>query len=477
MAPGETGLRTSTCHNCARLERRVEELLAENAHLKAQLEEARRAAKRQAAPYSKGPPKANPQRPGRKAGHVPAHRPPPDHVDQVIDVPLPHGSCCPDCESPLEDLRIDVQFQEDLPPQIRSFVTQFNIHSGFCPRCRRRIRGRDPQQTSDAVGCAAHQIGPRAVALAAELKHNLGTVYRKVTAIFSRVFHLRLSPGGVVRSTQRLAWRAAPTYGAMILRIRQSPAVQADETGWKIGGRNAWLWDFVTDEITLYLIDFGRGHEVPEAVLGKDFSGVLSTDCALAYDPLPYRKNKDCVHFLRALSEIEESKSRNAVCWPRKAIALVKAAMELKQRGPELSARGYAVACGRIESRMDRLLSARLSDPDNARLAARFLKHREHVLRFLYHPEVQPTTNWAEGEIRPAVRIRKISAGNRTPRGAATHMVLASVMRTSERQGVDFGSEVAVWLLRCPEPVAVRLWPRTRRRAATGTLVGRGPPR
>jgi transposase len=57
--------------------RQLHELRAEVERLKAELEQSRRAGKRQAAPFSKGSPKANPERPGRKAGHPPSHRPVP----------------------------------------------------------------------------------------------------------------------------------------------------------------------------------------------------------------------------------------------------------------------------------------------------------------------------------------------------------------------------------------------------------------
>lgn len=52
----------------ARLEREIEQLKQENERLRRALEEALRAAKRQAAPFSRRSPKANPQKPGRKAG-------------------------------------------------------------------------------------------------------------------------------------------------------------------------------------------------------------------------------------------------------------------------------------------------------------------------------------------------------------------------------------------------------------------------
>ncbi len=52
----------------AAAERHVQRLQAEVARLKTQLEASQRGGKRQAAPYSKGPPKKNPKRPGRKSG-------------------------------------------------------------------------------------------------------------------------------------------------------------------------------------------------------------------------------------------------------------------------------------------------------------------------------------------------------------------------------------------------------------------------
>ena len=46
----------------------LDKALAEIERLRKELEEALRALKRQAAPFSKGGPKPNPQRPGRKPG-------------------------------------------------------------------------------------------------------------------------------------------------------------------------------------------------------------------------------------------------------------------------------------------------------------------------------------------------------------------------------------------------------------------------
>src|ERR1043165_1851286 len=89
------------------LRRENERLCQENQRLQRELDEARssldqaqRQSKRQAAPFSKGPPKPTPKRPGRKSGPAHGrhgHRLPPDPaaIDEVLEAPLPQA--CPSC--------------------------------------------------------------------------------------------------------------------------------------------------------------------------------------------------------------------------------------------------------------------------------------------------------------------------------------------------------------------------------------------
>src|ERR1035438_6613388 len=75
-----------------RLRKEIERLKQETERLRRELEAALRASKRQAAPHSRGTPKATPQRPGRKPGRRygrQACRPIPARVDERIAVALP----------------------------------------------------------------------------------------------------------------------------------------------------------------------------------------------------------------------------------------------------------------------------------------------------------------------------------------------------------------------------------------------------
>jgi transposase len=68
-------------------------------------------------------------------------------------------------------------------------------------------------------------------------------------------------------------------------------------------------------------------------------------------------------------------------------------------------------------------------------LIKRLRRHRDDLLTFLDEPNVPFDNNPAERAIRPAVRIRKNSFGNRSERGADAQAVLMSVDRTRQQRG------------------------------------------
>ena len=127
------------------LQRRLDGILAENERLRKELEEALRSLKRQAAPFSKGQPKSNPKRPGRKSGSEygqRAFRAIPDRVDEQIAVGLPKR--CPDCGGPVIHDSTHAQFQEDIVQ--RTIVRRFDVEIGHCESCRGHVQGRHPQR-------------------------------------------------------------------------------------------------------------------------------------------------------------------------------------------------------------------------------------------------------------------------------------------------------------------------------------------
>ncbi len=332
------------------------------------------------------------------------------------------------------------RIQIDLP-EVKPLVTRFLTESGYCPHCKRRVRSRHPEQLSEASGAAGVCLGPRAVALAADLKHRLGIPYRKISQLYKLAFGLEVTAGGLCQADARLAEKAEPIYRELVEAIRQSAAVYADETGWRIGILSAWLWVFTSEEITVYTIDERRSHEVVVGILGRKFRGVLVSDCFTAYDAKAFEewlKQKCFAHLLREISKLEREKTRGAVRFPRELLSVLREAQKLREEREGLSSAEFAARRRGLEVRLDALIAEgrHFTDPDNARLAKRLRKQRKHLLTFLDVEGVEPTNNRAERALRPAVIVRKTGGCNRTARGARTHAVLASLLVTTKQHGI-----------------------------------------
>ena len=65
-------------------------------------------------------------------------------------------------------------------------------------------------------------------------------------------------------------------------RVRGSPVVHADETGWREDGHNGYVWTFSTPDLR-YFLRRGRSKAVVDEALGNEFAGVLVSDCYAAY--------------------------------------------------------------------------------------------------------------------------------------------------------------------------------------------------
>ncbi len=450
----------------AALREQVDRLQNANQHLQArvrkltgQVEALRRSAKRQAAPFSKNTPAPHPKRPGRKPGAAygrRACRPVPQRVDRVVAVGLP--AVCPHCGDELALERVACQYQEDLPPPRSSVITRYQVQIGRCRGCRRRIQPRHPEQTSDALGAAGVQVGPRAVALAAWASKGLGLPAAKVARLLGQL-GLKVTPGGVVQALHRAARRAAPTYQALVDGIQASPVVAPDETGWRVAGRRVWLWAFAGQGVVVYRIAAGRGFKDAAVVLGEGYAGVLERDGWAPYRQFTTAAHQSCLaHLLRRCRELLDDAERGQAKTPHAVRRVLQAALAVRaaRNAGELDAAQAAAEAERLGAAVDRLLAGRTIYPPNRRLLDHLGRERDALFTFLGRDDVQ-ATNWrAEHAIRPAVVCRKAWGGNRTWTGAETWQVLVSLLATAHLQRRD-PVALLVPLLCAPGPVLADL--------------------
>jgi transposase len=444
----------------AKLRKLVEFQADRIAELEKLVEEVRRGGKRQAAPFSKGIRKPNPKKPGRKGGEdygTKARRASPQRQpDRVLDAALPPA--CPYCScGELVKLRGGEQFVEDLPEPV-TVLTRFDVAIGVCCGCGHRVQGRHPEQISDALGAAASQIGPRALASAAWLHKVCGMPLAKICAHFAAL-GLSVTPGALAQGMDRMARKSALTYEALKAELAAQAVVSPDETGWRVGGLPAWLWAFAASTITVYSICQGRSFDDATTVLPAEFTGTLCRD-----GWAPYRKFTDAVHqsclahWLRRTHDLGRSNPPSARAIPAALSDILHDALTtraLRDRGA-LDHVALAAAITTLESRLDKLLAKRPTHPANRRLLKHLRNERSAMLTFLADPAVD-ATNWrSEQAVRPAVANRKVCGGNRTWSAANTQQILMTLFRTAYQQGADAIALLAA-LLRSPTPAIAPL--------------------
>jgi transposase len=409
--------------------------------LTATLEEERRRGKRQAAPFSKGPPVERPRKPGRKKGrrHGPhAHRSVPPRIDERYRVPVPCQ--CPDCGSwRIRKTGLAVQYQTEIPRNV--IYRQFDIEVGECRDCGRQVRGRHELQTSTAGGAAASQLGAGVHALLAILNKELGLSHGKSARLLRLLFpQLRVARSTSVRSVRRTAERVQPAVEQIRQDIRGAREVAPDETGWRVGGKSAWLHDFVSRLTTYYEIHPGRGHEPAEAVLGSDWTGTLVHDGWKVYNRFEKANHQQCLgHLQRRCQQRVELAHGAAARLPRSVLGLIDLAYAVRRawRGHRISKDEMAASGLQLSCQLQDLAEASCTNTANRRLAKHILKHCMNWFWFLIDPSIQSTNHWAERGIRPAVVNRKVWGGNRTWTGAGAQSRLMSVIETAKQRALE----------------------------------------
>lgn len=173
-----------------------------------------------------------------------------------------------------------------------------------------------------------------------------------------------------------MAKKAWPTYAGLVEKIRGSPVVYPDETGWRVAGRSAWLWAVTNRRETVYAIYPGRGFA-------------------------------------------EKTATRGAVRFPRQVQAHLQHALALRDRrdAGEIGEHGLKVAKGRLQASLGRTLRGRFTNPDNGRLARHLLRYENALFVFLDHPDMEATDWPSEHAIRPAVVNRKSAGGGARTEG------------------------------------------------------------
>jgi len=311
-------------------------------------------------------------------------------------------------------------------------------------RFRRHIhRCRDCHETSQGRGDlelpGAH-IGPRTRLLTCYSRAHLGISLGKTRDLLHDFFGLTVSRAGLLGHLRWGGQLFEPVVEELFERLRNSPVVGGDETGWRINGKTAWVWCFRDPTLALFLIDRHRNRDVIVRVLGETFSGTLVSDFYAAYNGLDCPKQRCLVHLLRELAKLREELPAPSVrAFIQPLITLFQNAIQLAKDREQLSHPAFEQARQAIQDRFDDLLlNCHSQNRECVRIWKRLFKHCDELFVFLDDPRVPADNNGSERDIRSLAAARSDGGIHRAEWSATAFARLKSVIATSLKNGFRF---------------------------------------
>ncbi len=116
------------------------------------------------------------------------------------------------------------------------------------------------------------RMGVRIASLIAYLRTSLRLPVRLIREYLHTMHNLLISTGEVVELLHRVvqAEKVREAAHSIKERVRKSPIVHGDETGWREGGQNGYVWVFCTPEGERhYEYDRSRAEAVVKRILGS----------------------------------------------------------------------------------------------------------------------------------------------------------------------------------------------------------------
>ena len=340
---------------------------------------------------------------------------------------------CPDCGMRLVGGWVKRHREVIELPDAPVLVTDHQILARRCPRCQRDVLPADPLA---GVVAGKQRFGVRLVSLLATLREAHRVPVRQIQRLVASLYDLPLSVGAITAAADRVAAVGQGEYRAIRDRIRGSPWVHADETGWRQNGHNGYVWSFSTPT-DRYFVRRTRHKAVVDEVLGEAFSGVLCCDFYGAYHHYLGRKQRCWVHLLRDIHDLTVAypDDRSLRRWAKRVRAVYDAARRFQSPDP----RSRMAAQQRFQARLLTLCTPFTTDPAaiQARLCRRIERHSDELFVFVAQPAVPSDNNHAERSVRPLVTSRKVSGGTRSDQGSHTKMTNASLFGTWLLRGLN----------------------------------------
>ena len=336
---------------------------------------------------------------------------------------------CPDCQHVLgKHKRVERRVIEEIPDPQPLRVIEFLRYYYVCGHCKKEVAGNDKELPADG------NLGINLRAQIAVRKFEDRLPIRKVAQSIKRDFNIEVTSGTAQEVTKRVSDKLTPQYEQMKKDIVNSSAINADETGAKLNGKKHWLWLFMSQNIVLFLLRPRREQKVIEEILGKAYAGMLTCDGYKGYANLVKTIQRCWAHLLREakfLAQKHEGQARvlySSLCelFNKTKQVTTDVVMEKREEIFEDCAKKTQLFI-KIAKQYKEL----------RKFAIKMENGMKHWFTCVLNPEIEPTNNVAERELREFVVQRKIFGSFRSEGGLRIAETILSILATWRIRGLN----------------------------------------
>lgn len=379
---------------------------------------------------------------GPKYGHKGSTRNGFATVDHRVELPLQD---CPNCGSEVEQVVEAPVRRHQIAELVKTPVEVWEYQRPLyqCPECR--WHGYAPLP----LGCREDfSYGALLSSVVGWLGYGGHLSWNKQQSLVETVFGIPLSQGSLSKMHQWFCQSVYPSYEQWWQWIQQPGIRCLDETSYRLDGVNYWMWVATSADVCVLLLAPSRSSAEVQSLLGKDFDGIVSSDCWSAYNRQRARgKQKCCAHIGRELNALSLSNFAANRQFPEQVVPIFESARDAYKNyhAGQLTLEQLQHHRLMVEAQLAHVLDQPPKKgwaADAQALANRFTRYWSDWFTFLSHPDVKPDNNDAERALRPVVIHRKVTGGARSQWGGQLVALMFSFLETTRLQGKNAVKEL-----------------------------------
>jgi len=362
---------------------------------------------------------------GAPNGHKGYARHIPERIDKIKEL---NPKRCPYCNTKLgKTQEIRSRHVTDIKLTSKVKTTRFDIHRKYCPNCDKIVE----PEVKEALPHA--RFGLNLMLLVMYLRLGLRLPCNKICEYFMDMFSLKISEGEIIGILRQLVVAFGDYYDYLEKIVLLGRVKHSDTTSWRINGKNYVAWVFIACGVVLYKIRKSNCHKAGLVFLKKQIGNILVVDRLSAMRLLA--KKADFLlqlcwsHILQDSKQLSEEFGAEGKYIHRKLKEIYALAKGLNHKGSEemveqLKAEVFQLTLRHYKHSITRKFVNNL-----------YYRDGNDLFRFVTDPDIDPTNNISERELRALVIIRKISNGSRSTRGAKATAMLLSIIQTLRFKG------------------------------------------